>query len=122
MEERPGVAYLLTFKQAGAPGLIQSVPDNSGNSVSGSLNGISFKNAPISSLIVNLQLNSFSSFDKPIIDRTGLTGKFDITLDWTPGPGEKTSDAIVRAFRDQLGLNLALNSEPIPVVVVEKAR
>ena len=61
MEARVGVVYQLTYKQAGAPGLMPAVAGNQGgNSISGGLNGISLRNGQISTLINNLQLNSFT--------------------------------------------------------------
>lgn len=50
--------------------------------------------------------------DRPAIDRTGLSGRYDITLDWTPieiqppGLDVKTFPDLFTAIKDQLGLKL----------------
>ena len=72
---------------------------------------------------------------RPVTDRTGLTGNFDIVLEWTPDPGapvmpgrsESTpspapaADAvsIFTALQEQLGLRLASTRSPVEVVVID---
>jgi uncharacterized protein (TIGR03435 family) len=67
---------------------------------------------------------------REVIDRTGLTGNFDIDLVYTPdaGPlllnGQSISgDAPVlsTAVREQLGLKLASTKTALPVVVIDRA-
>lgn len=66
------------------------------------------------------------SVERPVIDRTGLTGGFDFTLEWTPdgplnGAPPDSTDAIplVTALQVQLGLRLEAARGPVPVIVVE---
>ena len=65
---------------------------------------------------------------EPIVDKTGLTGKYDFTLEYTmdPSGGHPTSDAdppvapaIFTALQEQLGLQLVAKKLPFDVVVVE---
>jgi uncharacterized protein (TIGR03435 family) len=73
-------------------------------------------------------------FDRPVIDRTGLTGKFDFKLKWTPdesqfaGAGVKVpppsdkADAppsLYTAIQEQLGLKLDPVKAPVDVLVVD---
>jgi uncharacterized protein (TIGR03435 family) len=60
--------------------------------------------------------------DRPVIDQTGLSGEFDITLDFAD-PSRPGSDApsITTAVQDQLGLKLELRKVPISVLVVDHA-
>ena len=66
-------------------------------------------------------------FNYPVVDRTGLTGPWDFSVEWTPRvamrPAPVTGEAttIFDAFEKQLGLKLELTEVPTPVVVVESA-
>jgi uncharacterized protein (TIGR03435 family) len=76
--------------------------------------------------------------DRPVVDRTGLVGSFDITLTWAPDApaalpaagGENSgrdhaSDprifTIFAAVREQLGLKLQATKEPLEVLVIDHA-
>lgn len=56
---------------------------------------------------------------KPVVDATGLKGGYDFELHWTfkPAPDGLT---IFDAVQKQLGLTLALEKYPTPVIVVDK--
>jgi uncharacterized protein (TIGR03435 family) len=65
--------------------------------------------------------------DREVLDQTGLTGKYDIALKWTPvvesnGDTPVTPDdgrdEPLRALQDQLGLKLEAAHDPIAVDVV----
>jgi uncharacterized protein (TIGR03435 family) len=67
-----------------------------------------------------------ASLDRPVVDRSGLSGQFDIDLKWTnevPAiPGAGTADdrvTLFTALREQLGLKLEPIKAPIDVIVVE---
>jgi uncharacterized protein (TIGR03435 family) len=71
-------------------------------------------------------------FDRPVIDRTGIQGRFDFTLDWQPdetqflsfGPPQPIQDNgkpnIFQAYQEQLGLKLEATQAPADVMVVDK--
>jgi uncharacterized protein (TIGR03435 family) len=67
-----------------------------------------------------------------VVDRTGLSGRFDITLDWAPDEfqspdiGLKSAaetDAffpnLYTALRDQLGLKLESMKAPVEILVID---
>lgn len=54
------------------------------------------------------------SAGRPIIDRTGLDGVFEFTLDWT---GDLS---IFTALEEQLGLKLEATQAALPVVVIDR--
>ncbi len=72
--------------------------------------------------------------DKPVIDQTGLTGKWDFTLTWTPdatqfvglGGGAPTATDpdgppdLFTAIQQQLGLKLESTKAPADVFVVDR--
>jgi bla regulator protein blaR1 len=79
-------------------------------------------------------------FHSPVIDQTGLTGKYDINLKWTPDetdgsmmrpPGSAPPDAanaapppaagpsIFTALEEQLGLKLEAHKEPGDAIVID---
>ncbi|HTX34295.1 MAG TPA: M56 and DUF3738 domain-containing protein [Bryobacteraceae bacterium] len=72
----------------------------------------------------------------PVLDETGIQGKFDFSMDWTPDdnpparpgdPGEVGSapdpagPTLMRALREQLGLKLVPGKGPVEVLIVDRA-
>jgi uncharacterized protein (TIGR03435 family) len=64
--------------------------------------------------------------DKPVIDRTGLAGRFDFVLRWTPdetGPSEPDAPAgIFTAVHEQLGLKLQPTKALADVYVIDQVK
>lgn len=64
---------------------------------------------------------------RPVVDRTGLTGEFDVDLNYVPeaqGPAIAPTDggpSIFTALREQLGLKLESQRGPVDVLVVDRA-
>jgi uncharacterized protein (TIGR03435 family) len=64
---------------------------------------------------------------QPILDNTGLEGRYALDLTWTPEPrGNEPADAhpspsIYSAVQEQLGLKLEAKKSAVPVVVVDSA-
>jgi uncharacterized protein (TIGR03435 family) len=59
---------------------------------------------------------------KPVLDRTGLRGKYDITLEMKSIWDKPSKDMLDRALLDQLGLELVPSRGPIEMLVVEKVK
>jgi uncharacterized protein (TIGR03435 family) len=64
-----------------------------------------------------------------VVDKTGLTGMFDFTLEWSPDPpagSEPNPDEIApgpafsKALFDQSGLRLISGSGPVEILVVDR--
>ena len=73
-------------------------------------------------------LGEMGQFDRPILDRTGLSGTFDLTLEWGPDPGSSSAAPedrndrqtyLQEALRDQLGLKLERQREPVDVLFID---
>lgn len=59
---------------------------------------------------------------RPVVDRTGLTGRFDFTLTWAPeGSTDTDAPSIFTAVQEQLGLKLQPARGPVDVLVVDSA-
>jgi len=58
---------------------------------------------------------------RPVVDRTGLTGKYDFRLVYSPEMGDTTGPSIFTALQEQLGLKLESAKGPVEVVVIDRA-
>lgn len=59
-----------------------------------------------------------SYLEYPVIDKTGLTGTYGITLDWSLSPEDGKPD-LRTAVREQLGLKLSSGKAPIDMLVID---
>jgi uncharacterized protein (TIGR03435 family) len=67
-------------------------------------------------------LTQLRGIDLPVVDRTGITGTFDIVLKSAPSAArEADSGALFAIIQEQLGLKLAPAKAPIEVVVIDYA-
>jgi uncharacterized protein (TIGR03435 family) len=61
--------------------------------------------------------------DKPVVDQTGLAGKFDFYLKWTweevPAGDPNAPPGLFTAIQEQLGLKLELVKAPADVLVID---
>jgi hypothetical protein len=70
-------------------------------------------------------LARFSSIDRVVVDRTGLTGKFDWEIQWTPevlaagAVAPSDGPSVFQAFRDQAGLKLEPRKDLVDVLVID---
>jgi uncharacterized protein (TIGR03435 family) len=65
----------------------------------------------------------------PVVDRTGLTGKYDFVLDFTPylpdpaknmdGTRPDTTAILKAALKDELGLKMTAATAPVEVLVID---
>jgi len=65
-----------------------------------------------------------SQVERPVIDKTGLTGTYDFDLTYAPGnppPAEATAPSIFTAVQEQLGLKLESTKALFPVMVIDSA-
>jgi uncharacterized protein (TIGR03435 family) len=58
----------------------------------------------------------------PVVDQTGLTGRYDMKMNWKePDPANSNGDGLKQALQDQLGLELVSGTAPIKMLVIKKA-
>jgi uncharacterized protein (TIGR03435 family) len=86
-------------------------------------------------LTMDMLARNFSNFvDRVVVDHTGLSGTFDVSLDFMPtqmpagfvrGPGDSSASdpaappTIFTAVQEQLGLKLEAQTGPVDVVVID---
>jgi uncharacterized protein (TIGR03435 family) len=74
--------------------------------------------------IASFLMNPFTGVDRPVVDRTGLTGEFDMSVEWSLArdsaqPLEDTAPTFLQALREQLGLKLQADKAPVDVLVID---
>jgi uncharacterized protein (TIGR03435 family) len=72
-----------------------------------------------------LSMGSFTRFlsrqaGRPVVDKTGLTGAYDVKLEWSPDPNpDSAAESIFSAIQEQLGLRIEATKAPVNFVVVD---
>jgi uncharacterized protein (TIGR03435 family) len=86
---------------------------------------LTFRGAPMSQIATGLS----SHVNRVVLDRTGLSGDFDLDLQWTADqlspaaarPADPNGPSIVTALQEQLGLRLDSHRGPVEVLVIDSA-
>jgi uncharacterized protein (TIGR03435 family) len=116
-EMRETDVLVLTVKSRNAPGL---KPNPSKSSDANSDAGAGYWRASnVASGNIAGRLERY--FKIPVIDRTGLAGRYDVNLKWDEQVEGQNPGAFKQVLLDQLGLELVPGREPIEMLVVEKA-
>jgi uncharacterized protein (TIGR03435 family) len=120
-ETRQMPIYAITVAKGG-PNLKLADPTeslNTGNRGSDGHRTLKFTNMSIPDFALNIKFYE----DRPIIDQTGLTGRYDFTLKWTDDiTKEDEPDAppsIFTAIKEQLGLRVDAIKGPAEVLVID---
>ena len=123
--------YALTIAKSG-PKLAKSEGDPNG------LPGLSFQGLGVLH-VTNANMTHFTNLmqstvlDRPVVDQTGLTGRYDFTLNWTPDDSEfggmgasvpptaagANPPNLYTAMQEQLGLRLDATRAPAEVLVID---
>jgi len=75
---------------------------------------VSLKNGSVAALAALLS----EQLDLQVLDKTGLKGHYDMTLQWSPGENAKNSAAA--SLEDQLGLKLEAQHGPVDVLLIDQ--
>ena len=135
-ETRTLSVYELTLAKGGPK--LTPVEDDSADAVGdisfSELGKLQARHATMADFVHSMQRNVL---DRPIVDRTGLSGRYDFALSWvpdefqfsavrTPGgppmPGNTEGADLITAIRQQLGMQLKATRAPAPVIVIDHAR
>jgi uncharacterized protein (TIGR03435 family) len=74
---------------------------------------------------INISMSVFAGtlggrLDRMVIDNTGLTGGYDLTLEWAPNPSpDSTEPSLFTALQEQLGLKLESTKAPVEIIVID---
>jgi uncharacterized protein (TIGR03435 family) len=97
-----------------------ALSDSSGHGV-GAQQYMKFTGVSMTDFVQTLEL----MVDKPVIDQTNLTGRFDFTLLWTPdvlrAAEPDTAPGLFTAVQEQLGLKLEATRAQTDVLVIDFA-
>jgi bla regulator protein BlaR1 len=124
-ESREQPVYILTVAKNGPKLVPVSSPTGPPRKEEGRGHSQGFA-VPMEMLIVTLS----NATRQTVIDKTGLTGRFDYTLNWDPAstsltanpeapPLDSSKPNIFTAAQEQMGLHLQPGKMPVDVVVVD---
>jgi uncharacterized protein (TIGR03435 family) len=74
-------------------------------------------------------ITAMGNLDRPVFDKTGLTGTFDFALEWEPepnpnqppaaDPSDRSGPAFLDALQQQLGFKLDSQKGPVDVLILD---
>ncbi len=129
-EQREMPVYTLVVAKGGLK-LKAADPNSKPNAGCEHLGRCTFRGEPLAHFARWLQ---FVVLDKPVVDKTGLTGEFDFTLHWTPDESQffamgihapapsndpNASPELFPAMQEQLGLKLEAHKTMSEVLVID---
>ena len=125
-ETRELPVYALVVAKSGPKLTAATKPDSGTSSSNGQFMARGMTLAEISQ---SLTQELARELGRVIIDKTGIAGRYDITLKWTPdadgaSPDKGTEDtssgpSIFTALQEQLGLKLESTKGPVQVLVID---
>ena len=121
-ERREASGFALVVAKGG-PKLTESKPESRPSS-GGRVGQVTAQNVTLSDSLLRF-LNTGTALDGPVIDRTGLHGKYDFTLKWaadsvSPNTAEPSGPSVFTAVQEQLGLRLEGIKTTVEVWVIDR--
>src|SRR5690242_4194372 len=135
MDKRELSVYTINVGKNGPAGIKMVKNTTNGQRVGAQgLGRALFSGITMANFAAQLQLRVL---DRPVIDQTGLTDRYDFTLNWRPDEfqfprasaaqraaavanGADTLPDLFTAFQEQLGLKLDTAKAPVDVLVIDK--
>jgi uncharacterized protein (TIGR03435 family) len=120
-KEAKPLSFMALVQARGGSKLVEADPNRSGPPQPSYLPGHIILTTTTQTLALML-----STYERQLIlDRTTLTGRYQISLDYlTEAPGaarDQTKPSLQSALQDQLGLGLESRREPLDAIIVERA-
>jgi uncharacterized protein (TIGR03435 family) len=108
--------YILKTHQGEFPGLEPSAGRRGYSSVKTKDGRLNFINATIADLSHTVE----QFLDRPILDESGRTGRFDILVNWSDEDGSHPDrEGLKKALVQQLGIELLPDKRPLEMLVVQ---
>lgn len=125
IEQRPMDVWAMTVAKGGIKmekSTAAGKPDCSGGPAAPGSAHADCTNMTMDAVVRNLQRMAPAYIDRAIVDQTGLTGAWNLKLDWV---GKQTADdtggtTIFEALEKQAGLKLEMKKIPMPTVVIDR--
>jgi uncharacterized protein (TIGR03435 family) len=118
-EGRQISGYELVVAKTG-PKMAVAKPNDNGSDTSS--NGTYLKATNITMEAFARRLSRNRDVEKVVVDRTGLTARFDFELEWAPVQQESDEHpSIFTAIQQQLGLKLESAKVPVDAVIIDRA-
>lgn len=122
-EQRALPMYAMSVAKGGVKLQVSKRPEAEGPDVNvdGGAHRMSgrFTNVTLDEFALELQ----DLADRPVVNETGLTGRYDIVVSWNPNladTGEMSeTPPLFTAVREQLGLKMEAKKAPVTVLVIE---
>jgi uncharacterized protein (TIGR03435 family) len=132
-EQREMTAYALTVAKGGPKLTVTADRESSpGNFLFGGLGQLRVTNSTMKDFCHGMQE---AVMDKPVVDQTGLTGRYDFNLNWTPDESQFASfgahipppnpddpnalPSLYTALQEQLGLKMEATKANVDVMVID---
>jgi uncharacterized protein (TIGR03435 family) len=101
-------------------------PDG-GSHTSASTGTFSAEGVTMTDLARSLTQELSGELGRVIVDKTGIEGRYDVALKWTPDEGQPSADngsvdagpSLLTAIQEQLGLKLESSKGPVQVLVID---
>jgi bla regulator protein blaR1 len=126
-ETRELPEYVLEVAKKG-PKLIQDDASNGTNNARTGIQRSCGQMIGTNTTVANLSLMLARQLDRPVLDRTGLTGKYNFQFAWTPdtgpcsgSPESSNAPSIFTALEDTLGLRLESMKGPVDTLIIDRA-
>ena len=87
--------------------------------------GLEFSNLSTQRLTGQASLQHLATFlsgllDRPVVDKTGLPGVYEVLLEWNTGTNrDQTQDALFAAIERGLGLRLETGSDSVKTMIID---
>src|SRR5581483_1080394 len=130
-ENKEGPVYVITVDKAGPTLKVNHSPQDFEVPIKGDIDGTTIgTRVPMEYLCFWLASIPLRREDRPVIDKTGLTGNYDFTLSYMPElppgidqgnlpPGIPERPSIFDALKQQLGLKLEPQRGPVEYYVID---
>ncbi len=126
-EQKDTSGYALVLARTGPR--VEPSPNDSSSSTHSSRGRIEAR----ASSMANLAQKLSEALKTPVVDFTGLQGRFDFTLSWTPdedlkplapasGSTVSSGPTVFTALQEQLGLRLESRKVPVEVLIIDSVQ